>query len=350
PRLTRLLRELALVAQMTAPYAAGAVPANLISFPPRADSGWSSASWRDSGAGYAGGRYGMDVNAIWAPHALESIAGILAIVRTLGLSTDSIARVRPDVMSGQLGLYARDSAALRRAIETWWGASRHFVVRLEPDQVRSRVAARLAAMPAAERDYWSNVVASSGADRDSLVFLAVSLDASGQPIGVANTDPATRLFLGDRGDAAAVQEALRDVRVFVRAYPVGLLIDQAGPVAANDAYAPAPVWQAFVRDHYHGPRVVWGREVNLFLAGVASRIAAARGTPLARHVPELRAALERVQAAADASGFQSELWSYEIRDGRLVPVRYGISSDVQLWSTTDLAVQFALSRLPAEVR
>ncbi|MFN2565162.1 MAG: hypothetical protein ABR499_09170 [Gemmatimonadaceae bacterium] len=89
---------------------------------------------------------------------------------------------------------------------------------------------------------------------------------------------------------------------------------------------------------------MWGREVNLFLAGVANRIAAG-GTPLEPHVPELRAALERVQAAADASGFRSELWSYEIRDDRLVPVRYGISSDVQLWSTTDLAVQFALSRL-----
>jgi hypothetical protein len=344
-RLDRLLRELALVARMTAGYAAEPGATNLISFAPR-DSGWASASWRDSGAGYAGGRYAMDVNAIWAPHALESIAGILTIVRTLGLSTDSIARVRPDLMSGQLGLYARDSAALRRAIDTWWDASRHFVVRLGADQVRSQIAARLAAMPAAEREYWTGVLASSRADRDSLVFLAVSLDAAGRPIGVANTDPATRLFLGDRGDASAVEATLRDVRLFVRAYPVGLLIDQVGPVAANDAYAPPAVWQAFVRDHYHGPRVVWGREVNLFLAGVANRIAAARGTALERHVPELRAALARVQAAADASGFQSELWSYEIRDGRLVPVRYGISSDVQLWSTTDLAVQFLLSRLP----
>src|SRR3712207_3275848 len=61
PRLTRLLRELALVAQMTAPYAASPEAANLIAFPPR-DSGWSSASWRDSGAGYAGGRFALDVN------------------------------------------------------------------------------------------------------------------------------------------------------------------------------------------------------------------------------------------------------------------------------------------------
>jgi hypothetical protein len=48
-----------------------------------------------------------------------------------------------------------------------------------------------------------------------------------------------------------------------------------------------------------------------------------------------------------ASGVEhSELWSYRIEEGRLLPTRYGTSSDVQLWSCTDLAVQFALSRLP----
>ena len=52
-------------------------------------------------------------------------------------------------------------------------------------------------------------------------------------------------------------------------------------------------------------------------------------------------------AAVDASGLRhNELWSYDISGGRLRPVRYGTSSDVQLWSCTDLAVQFALSRLP----
>jgi hypothetical protein len=46
-----------------------------------------------------------------------------------------------------------------------------------------------------------------------------------------------------------------------------------------------------------------------------------------------------------ASGFRSELWSYELRGDRVVPVRYGTGSDVQLWSVSDLAVQFALDRL-----
>jgi hypothetical protein len=87
---------------------------------------------------------------------------------------------------------------------------------------------------------------------------------------------------------------------------------------------------------------VWGREVNLFLLGVANRLAVTRDSS---EVAELRAALQRVQAAVDASGFHSELWSYEVQGGQVVPVRYGTGSDVQLWSTTDLAVQFALSRL-----
>ena len=62
----------------------------------------------------------------------------------------------------------------------------------------------------------------------------------------------------------------------------------------------------------------------------------------------LREALGRVRSAVDSSGLRhNELWSYDIERGRLRPVRYGTSSDVQLWNSTDLAVQFALSRLEA---
>jgi hypothetical protein len=351
PRLHRLLRELALVSSMTQAYAADAVASNLVSFAPR-DTGWSSASWRDSGAGYAGGRYAMDVNAIWAPHALESTARIVDALRALRLPVDSLVGTVRGVRGTPLERYVRDSTTLLAAIRAWSGASRHFVVRLGPDDVRSRVAARLAAMPAAERDQWERVIAATGASRDSLEFLAVALDATGRPIAVANTDPATRLFLGDHEtgagptDPVAAQTLLRDVRLFARAYPVGLLVDGVGPVVANDAYAPPPVWRAFERDQYHGPRVVWGREVNLFLLGVAGHLTPDAAAPaLVPHLAELRASLDRVRAAVQASGFRSELWSYEVRDGRVVPVRYGTGSDVQLWSTSDLAVQFALSRL-----
>src|SRR5207302_4489358 len=129
-------------------------------------------------------------------------------------------------------------------------------------------------------------------------------------------------------DAAAARRTSEDVRLFARAYPSGLPVDRVGPVVANDAYAPPAVWAAFARDPYHGPRVVWGREVNLFLLGVARRVAEAstEGTSIQR-VGEMRAALERVHGAVEASGFRSELWSYDFVEGRPVAVRYGTGSD-----------------------
>ncbi len=345
-RLARLLREFALVARMTAAYAADPVAGNLISFAPRDSGRWASASWRDSGAGYAGGRFAMDVNAIWAPHALDGIATVFRVLPSLGFSRDSMARALSAADGGAaLARYLRDSLALTRATETWRGASRHFLVQLGPGEVRARVDARLAALPEAERRHWRAVLDRTGADSDSLTFLALALDSQGRPIGVANSDPATRLFLDDparsRG-AAAAAEALRDVNLFVRRYPVGLFIDSVGPVVANDAFATPDVWSAFERDRYHGPRVAWGREVNLFLLGAAAHAAAGGDSSFTN---ALRDAIARVQRAVEASGFQSELWSYEVRDGRVVPLRYGTGSDVQLWSTTDLAVAFALRRM-----
>ena len=350
PRIARLVRELGLVSRLTAAYAADPVVENLISFARRDSTSWSSASWRDSGAGYAGGRYAMDINAIWAPHALEAIARILDALGTLGLRPDSLAASLPELAAGTpLGTYAGERARLSAAVESWRGAARHFVVTLAPAELSSRVAARLAAMPAPERDYWTRLVAATNAERDSLSFLAIALDSAGQPIGVANTDPAMQLFLGDvapTGNSAssdARAATLRDVRLFVRPYPVGLMIAQVGPVVANDAYAPPAVWDAFVKDPYHGPRVVWGREINLFLLGAAQRAARDADPALGG---ELRTAIDSVRSAVAASGFHSELWSYEVVEGRVVPARYGTSADVQLWSTTDLAVEFALSRLP----
>jgi hypothetical protein len=358
------MRELALVATMTSAYVARPDATNLVSFPARDSTHWQSASWRDSGAGYGGGRYAMDVNAIWAPSALEGIAMILDALPGAGITPDSLARVLPELRAGTpLGTYVRDRATLQGAVESWWGASRHFIVKLGPAEIRSRVDARLATLPAAERSYWNGVMQASRAGEDSLEFLALSLDGNGRPIQVANTAPATGLFLGHdtrvaAGDSTAASRVLRDVRLFVRNYPVGLFVDRVGPMVVNDAYATPDIWHNFDEDLYHGPRVVWGREVNLFLLGVSGAIEAATTNAGAsgvlaaspagaspEYLRELRGALDRVLAAVEGSGFKSELWSYEFRNGRPEPFRYGTGSDVQLWSTTDLAVQYALSRL-----
>ena len=353
PRLDRLLRELALVARATAPYASDPVAQNLISFAARDSGRWASQSWRDSNVGYAGGRYAMDVNAIWAPHALESVGRILEALRTIGFSTDSLTH-SVNALRGDtpLSRYVRDPRTLQSAVDAWRGASRHFLVHLAPAEVRERTTARLAGMSEDERRHWTGVTARTSADTGSLAFLALALDAAGQPIAVANSDVATRLFLGDSEgprrvpDAQARADVLRDVRLFARAYPVGLLVEKVGPVVANDAYASRQIWRDFERDRYHGPRVVWGRENNLFLIGTMGRITDASGdAALAPYVRELHTAIDTVLSAVETSGFHSELWSYEMRGGQVVPVRYGSGSDVQLWSTTDLVVQYARSRL-----
>lgn len=350
-RLTLLMRELGLVAELAAPYARNPIAQNLIGSPKQDATQWRSISWRDSNAGYANGRFAMDINAIWAPRALRSIAEILSSLRQLGFAPRELVDItRP---GGALTQLARDASFSQRAIRNWDGAIRHFIVVLSPDQVRTGIQAKLASLPAEERAYWQSVLQSTEADRRPLEFTALSLDENGRPIPVVNTDPATWLFLHDAKDSTTAESrarALRDVRAIVRNYPAGLFIDRLGPVVANDAYASPSVWQAFERDRYHSPRVVWGREVNLIMLGLSKQIAAAtdasgqsRSASLAPFVSEMREALRRVNTAVEASGLKhNELWSYEISGGSLHPIRYGASTDVQLWNVTDLAVQYTL--------
>jgi hypothetical protein len=194
--------------------------------------------------GYAGGRFALDVNAIWAPHALAGVATILDALKELGLA--------PANHAGPLAALARDRAALERAVAAWKGAERHFRVSLAPDEVTKRVGARLAFLPAAEREYWEGVLRRDGAARDTLRFLALSLDAAGRPIPIVNTDPAMALLL----DSLGRDRALELVGPILMPYPVGLFVDDLGPVTANDAYAGRDVWEAFRRDAYHSPTVV----------------------------------------------------------------------------------------------
>jgi hypothetical protein len=303
----------------------------------------------------------MDINAIWAPRALASLTEILASLRALGFTRAALDSLSPELARTALGEYMRDPGAADRAVRVWRSAGRHFVVALPPREIQTRLGAWLSWLPEEERHYWEGIVTSNGGIRDSLTFLALSLDSTGAPIPVANTDPATWLFLEDlTGDVLrgrlSPEHVLQGIDVITRRYPTGLFVDSLGPLVANDAYATPEVWDAFRDDTYHSPRVVWGREVNLFLLGLARQIAAAydeqgrlKDPVLESYVRTLREALRRTITAVEGSGFKhSELWSYRITDGELRPVRYGISSDAQLWSSTDLAVQFMLSRLPPQ--
>lgn len=305
-----LRRNLAYVGRQAAAYAREPVALNLVGFRRDEDGWWHPGSWRDSRVGYAGGRFAFDVNVVWVPAALRAIGTIDSTLRALG---------QPGIA---------DAPAIAQAAAAWRGTARHFAVTLAPAEVEARVRAKLASLPEPERAHWEAVLARSGFPSDTLRFPAVSLDSVGHPIPVMSTDPAMWLLLERLG----TERERELVRPFLLPYPVGLFIDGVGPVATNDAYAPAAVWDMFERDLYHSPRVVWGRDVNTLLAALAVR--------------QRAAALDSIRDAVERSGLRyAELWSYRIDGPSLRPMRYGSSSDVQLWSLTDLAVQFLLARL-----
>ncbi len=355
PRIGLLLKELGLVATLAAPYARDPLVQNLIGSPRLDSTHWRSISWRDSNAGYANGRFEMDINAIWVPRALQSIGEILTALQAIGFSNEQLAALSTGVADTPLGKLANDQVFFQHALQNWSGAVRHFVVTLTPEDIKTRVAAKVQSLSAEERAYWRAQLAKTAADTLPFDFLAISLDSAGKPIPVVNTDPATWLLLRDGRDTTpeGIASVERDVRAIMRPYPVGLFVGGLGPVVANDAYASPAVWEAFRRDTYHSPRVVWGREVNLILLGLANQISGARNDSarsrsqeLIEYVDAMRGALMRTYLAVDSSGLKhNELWSYEISDGMLKPIRYGASTDVQLWNVTDLAVQFVLKRL-----
>jgi hypothetical protein len=340
-RLSLLMKELELVASLARPYVLAPKATNLVGFSRLDASKWRSSSWRDSGAGYAGGRFAMDINAIWVPRALEALETILNSFSSLGLTSpldDSTAAGGVPVLAE----YSRDRASLRRAIDIWKGARRHFEITLAPEVIRERMRAKLSWLPAPERRFWQKKPAEGSGGKDSLTFLVLSLHADGRPIPVVNTDPATELFLADSADEGSV---LKDIAPILRPYPIGLFVHGLGPVVANDAYASPAIWESFREDTYHGPRVVWGREVNLILLGLANHVLVGRDKS-----GQLKDALRSVLESVNASGLQhNELWSYEVKDRRLLPVRYGTSSDVQLWNTTNLVVQYMMSKLTGVV-
>ncbi len=361
PRVDALMRNLALVAALSRPYVEEPTATNLVGFLHRDDKGWLPGSWRDSRVGYGNGRFAMDVNAVWVPKALEATQRILQKLEELDLPTRS-AVSRVPANPAALVRYLDDPATLQSAITTWRGARRHFEVRFTPDVIREHVAKALEAMGERGRSYWRTRFEQDGAAQTPLWVLAVALDNEGRPIPATNTDPATDLFLEDYTDLilnGTVETAtvLRMVDVIGRPYPVGLLVDGLGPLVVNDVYASATVQQQFRDDLYHSPRVVWGREVNLLFLGLGRQIAAAydasgrlRDDSEAprTYVRTLWDLLEATLEAVEASGLRhNELWSYRIDNGVLRPVRYGTSSDIQLWNVTDLAVRFVLDQLPA---
>ncbi|PCI37626.1 MAG: hypothetical protein COB53_05970 [Elusimicrobia bacterium] len=255
-----------------------------------------SASWRDSTFGYAGGTYPMDVNTVWVPAALTAAEKIYRF------------------------LNSNPPEDLKKMQETWSGATRHFQINLSASEVRKRISARMSALTKEERLFWKKNHKKS----TRAAFEAIALDVKGRPIPVLHTDSCARLLLGDASPSGCI----------LASYPQGLFVKGLGVLAASDVYAPPSTWKKYRADPYHSPRVVWGREMNMLLVG------------LARQHGRYKPALRRLHRAVKASGLRhNELWTYTVQKQKLRPLRYGGTCDIQLWNLASLAADYSIDRV-----
>lgn len=302
-----VLRNIELVMAKAWRFAAEPVAANLVGLKP----GEATGDWRDSEDGLGGGRYSYNVNAVLVPAALRAIA-----------------------MLNAGGILGPDSALAGVAMlaEQWeTHAPPLFKV------VRGAAQAqREAADYAAELGLDPDAVPVAGA---GLEFHALALDAAGRPVPVMHSDFGFALLL-QHPPADMIE---RELAALMRPFPAGLMTD-VGLLVANAAYAGAALRPRFGPDRYHGA-VVWSWQQALLAAGLARQRRRADLPPSTLAVlARAEQALWPVIHATRARG-NSELWSWQYRDGRHHWHPFGPSAATadesnaaQLWSTVYLAV------------
>ncbi|MDB6008753.1 MAG: hypothetical protein JWL65_1003 [Gammaproteobacteria bacterium] len=311
-----LIRNLRLVAKSAANFATDPHYGNLVGLKP----GRATGQWRDSEDGIGGGRYPYDVNAVMVPAALEATTRLLES----GL-------LDPFLAAGDRKLLSHAAADAR----TWHthapglfnmtidNASAHAAVDSYARQIGVPAAAALAALGA-----------------DSVSFHAISLDASGKPVPIVNSDETLELLFA-MPSPAALDRAVASV---IRPFPLGLMTD-AGMVVANPVFAADAVKARFTNHAYHGT-VVWSWQQALFASGLARQL---ERTDLPKSVRQHLLAAQQTlwrAIAATQSVRSSELWSWRFEGGRYRIAPFGASGTdadesnaAQLWSSVYLAVR-----------
>jgi hypothetical protein len=306
-----VLRNLRRVLHTAQPFGAQPVFRNLISL----KDGIAVGNWRDSENGLGGGRFPYDVNAVLVPAALRAI--------------DRIYR------RGWLKPYlaAEDEALFARAAElagTWREkAPLLFDVRMPEGEARSAQSEFLAQLGLS-----AALLPAPG----DVQFPALALDSGGQPIAIEHSDVGFALLFGHPDE-----QELRRLLGPLRPFPAGIFTE-AGVLVANPVFAPAALRAQFGRGAYHG-MVVWSWQQALMAAGVSRQLA--RVDLGADSRESLQACQQRLrQLIKRTRRWQaSELWSWSIEEGQLVPAAFGASTtDVdesnaaQLWSTVFLGL------------
>ena len=318
-----LIRNLRLVAASAARFAADPRYDNLISLKP----GRKTGQWRDSEDGLGGGRYPYDVNAVLVPAALEATARLLAS----GL-LDSF------LSPGDRTLLSHAAAEA----ETWRNrAPSLFNMTIDNASARTAVDAYARQIGVSATD----ALGSLGAG-NTVSFHAISLDASGKPVPIVNSDGTLELLFATPTPATLDH----DVETVIRPFPLGLMTD-AGMVVANPVFADAAAQARFTNHAYHGT-VVWSWQQALFASGLDRQLARTDlSQPVRQHLLAAQQTLWRAIRATQ-SVQSSELWSWRFEGGHYRIVPFGAngtdadeSNAAQLWSSVYLAVRAPCMRV-----
>jgi hypothetical protein len=177
-------------------------------------------------------------------------------------------------------------------------------------------------------------------DGQPLVFHALSLEATGRPVPIVNSDEGFVLLFGH----PSVADLDTYVDATMRPFPAGLMTG-AGLVVANAALADREAQARFSPAAYHGA-VVWSWQQALLAAGLERQLARCDlPAPVRAKLVAAQAQLWRAIRATRVVQ-SSELWSWAFRNGRYEVVPFGAgkadvdeSNAAQLWSTVYLAVR-----------
>ncbi len=335
-----ILRNFSFVFDKALPYYLSGNPDDLVKFP-FINGSYVSASWRDSGFGYCGGSYPMDVNVIWVPYSLKSINYALKKFSELNINYEY-----HWFKETNLYKYYKEGK-VDDVIKVWEKTGKYFAVSLNHDEIKEKFNLKESYLGLMEQNFIIPL---------SLKFLGISRDDHGNVIPLMNTDLGIKFvcfaLIGKDSDFSEYfKEALDFYSLTVLPYPLGLFIDNVGVVCCNDTYTNVEIWKEFEKDTYHSPKAVWGREVNIILLGLLDLIEIlSEEEDNAKHfkqiIPLYKNYFYTIYNAVEKSGLKnSELWSYEFENNNAKAIRYHTSSDIQLWNLSSLAVEYKIYKL-----
>ncbi len=311
-----LVENFKLVLETAKPYVQNPTITNLISL----KEGEHFGEWRDSHEGLGYGRIPYNVNAVFVPAALQSIASF----KQSGLMDDAFTKA---------GLHL-DVNDIQTSANTWLTSSEHFKVSLTAQQAKLRQQRYLQARQ------MDSTIEGLDLDAKDTQFYAVSLNKDGSPVEIMNSDIGfSLLFANPTHEQLSIA-----VNAILAPFPQGLLSD-VGMMVASGVYADVKLYPYVTNNHYHG-EVVWSWQQALFAAGLNKQLAR-RDLPSELRA-QLVAAKQRLWAVINKTQAvkQAELWTWDVENNRMRIRPFGQqagnkteSNAAQLWSTVYLSIK-----------